>query len=59
MQGSCRPAYAYAEVIVDYFLHGYHVDEICTKARLCKPGFFDPPVPKPAKIAKLAVDSIH
>jgi len=37
----CRPMYAFAERIADWLMHGYYVDEICEKIRLCSPGFFD------------------
>ena len=33
--------YAFAERITDWLIHGYHADEICSKIRMCVPGFFD------------------
>jgi hypothetical protein len=42
MLGECRPLYAFAERVTDWLMHGYHVDEICTKISLCAAGFFDP-----------------
>jgi len=39
--GECRPMYAFAEQITDWLMHGYYVDEICEKIRVCSPGFFD------------------
>lgn len=35
--------YAYAEQITDWFIHGYHIDEICLKLRLCPATFFEDP----------------
>lgn len=37
----CRPLYAFAERVTDFLIHGYYVDEVCEKIRLCEPGFFD------------------
>jgi hypothetical protein len=41
MKQQCRPMFAYAERITDWFMHGYYADEICEKIKLCAPGFFD------------------
>ena len=37
----CKPMYAFSERIADWLMHGYHADEICSKLRMCIPGFFD------------------
>jgi len=41
MYQECRPIYAFAERIADWLLHGYYVDEICERIKLCDAGFFD------------------
>jgi len=43
--GECRPVLAFAERIADWLMHGYYVDEICEKIRVCEPGFFDVVIP--------------